>query len=59
MPVNIRLVLGASAVGNCRRSFRRCYVILRDQKHVEKETETRDHDLSFVRVKGRHISSAR
>ena len=47
------------AVGNCRQSFRRCYVVLRDQKHVEKETETRDYDLSFVRVKGRHISSAR
>ena len=46
-------------VGNYRRSFRRCYVLLRDQKHMKKETETRDYDRSFVREKNRHISSAR
>ena len=46
-------------VGNCRRSFRRCYVLLRDQKHMKKETETRDFDLYFVREKSHHISSTR
>ena len=46
-------------IGNCRRSFRRCYVLLRDQKHMKKEKESRDYDLSFVREKSRHISSAR
>ena len=44
-------------IGNCRESSCCCCVTLRNWKHVNKELETRDYDLCFVRGKGLHICS--